>query len=449
MQDAGIDNPTINARALEFISSGYQRLLTFEVGGVPGGFSLFGHDPAETVLTAYGLMQLKNLTSVYTIDERVMDRMLEFLFRHQMSNGSFEITGNWWWADPVMDFIFSAYITWAISEAFPHDFRLQSSVDYLTANLHMASDNYTLALIANTLVNTGSPLAREVVDMLLANVQTSANVAYLTSNSQDYFGTHGHAQNLQTTALASLAFSRLGAHASTNAFLMNHIIANTDAWGTWHSTQATILSLMALTSFASAGPLQDGQITVTIGDEVRTIDISGDNTLDLYQVIFTELERENEMEIHFPNLGRMTYKVVLEHFVPYNSVELDRGLLLTSSMQQRLTVHERVEQEIRVVNTSGRMINNAMVTISIPQGFRVEGASLSQLRARGIVERYETRFEVVNLYFRDVEYGEVIDLVVAYRPSFPVDVTGGHVRAFDYYNPTVEGFLMPVGIVVE
>jgi len=449
MQENNIDNPALTQRALEYISSGYQRLLTFEVPGVPGGFSLFGDAPAETVLTAYGLMQLKNLTSVYTIDSRVLDRMADFLFDHQNSDGSFMITGPW------LDFItdmerlaFNAYITWAISEAFPTDPRLWDAVDYLAARLDRVDDNFTLALIGNALVNTGSPLAGDVLARLNNNVTRSGDIAYLTANSWDYFGTRGHAQDLQTTALASLAFSRTGTHESTNGLFINHIIANRDSWGTWHSTQATILSLMALTSYATASPLVDGQITVTIGDQQQVIDVSGDNTLDFYHLVFTGLDRENIIDIHFPDLGTMTYKISLDFYAPYDSVELERGFEVTASMPAQLAVHEWVDQEIRVINRSGYLINNAIVVVSIPQGFRVEASSLAALRNAGLVERYETRFEVINLYLRDIMPGQIIDLTVAYRPSYPVVVTGGHVRVFDYYNPWVEGFLMPVGIVV-
>jgi len=449
MQQNGIDNPTLTQTALTYISAGYQRLLTFEVRGESGGFSLFGSAPAETLLTAYGLMQLKDLTSVYTIDERVLDRMSDFLFRNQNRDGTFEITGR---SRHILDsqrLAFNAYITWAISEAFPDDHRLDSSVDYLISQLSRVDDNYTLALIANVLVNTQHSMAGEVVNRLAANVISDGDMAYVTSTTRDYFGAFGRIQYLQATALTSLALSNHGSHAELNGLLINYIIAQRDSWGTWHSTQATILSLKALTNYATPAPLEDGQITVTIGDQQRVIDINSDNTLDLYQVRFTGLERENIMDIQFPNLGRMTYKVVQEFFAPYDSVVLDRGFEISSQMNTNLSVHELVQQEIRIINTSGDIVKNGLVAVSIPQGFRVERSSLAMMQHMGIIERYEMRFDNINLYLRDTEAGEIIDLTIAYRPAFPVRVTGGHVRVFDYYNPGVEGYLKPVEIVVQ
>jgi len=450
MQNNNLDNPELQQRALRYISSGFQTLLTYEVRTEPGGFSLYGHAPAETVLTAYGLMQLKDLSSIYTIDERVLDRMADFLFGKQNRDGSFELTGRR--MNRISDrerLAFNAYIVWALSETFPDDHRLDSAVSYLTDRLSIVDDNYTLALIANILVNTGNPLAYEVVNSLHSNISVSGDTAYVSATVRDFLGASGHMQYLQATAITSLALSNSGLYSATNDMLINYIIKQRDPWGTWHSTQATILCLKALTIHDAQSPLEDGQITVTIGEAHQVVDIRRDNTLDFYQISFSGLESENIIDIQFPNLGRMVYQVAQEFFAPYDSVELNRGFEITSQMQTELAVHELVEQEIRIINTSGDLVKNALVAVSIPQGFRVEQSSLAMLRHQGIIERYETRFDNINLYLRDIEPGEITDIVIAYRPSFPVVITGGHVRVFDYYNPTIEGFAMPIEITVR
>ena len=449
MEQNNLANPELTQRALGFISSGYQRLLTFEVPGTPGGFSLFGHAPAETVLTAYGLMQLHALTEVYTIDDRVLDRMADFLFDQQQSNGTFHITGRSGHMSNSQRLAFNAYMIWALSETFPTDPRLNQSVAYLVSQLDNVDDNYTLALIANVLVNTGHDMADSVIATLVRGANMQGNTAYMTSTTRDYFGAFGRMQYLQATALTSLVLSRHGQHQSLNDLFINYIINQRDSWGTWHSTQATILSLKALIAHAPASPLEDGQITLTMGNQVRTIDIVAENALGFYQVSFDGLEQENILDIHFPDLGRMTYKIVLEYFAPYASVELNRGFEITANMNTNLSVHELVEQEIRIINTSGDIVKNGLVAVSIPQGFRVERSSLTLMQHAGVIERYEMRFDNINLYLRDTDIGEIIDLVIAYRPAFPVEVVGGHVRVFDYYNPMVEGYLMPVEIIVQ
>ena len=80
MQDNQIVDEEIKNKALEYISSGYQKLLTYEVKGEDGGYSLYGKSPAETVLTAYGLMELTDLKEVYSVDESVINDMNKFLY---------------------------------------------------------------------------------------------------------------------------------------------------------------------------------------------------------------------------------------------------------------------------------------------------------------------------------------------------------------------------------
>ena len=82
---------SIKNKALNYINSGYQKLLTYEVKNEKGGYSLYGHSPAETVLTAYGLMEIKDLSEIYSVDDNVISNMEEFLFKKQNSNGTFKI----------------------------------------------------------------------------------------------------------------------------------------------------------------------------------------------------------------------------------------------------------------------------------------------------------------------------------------------------------------------
>jgi len=451
MEENNIIDAQLAQTARGFITSGYQRLLTYEVRSEPGGFSMYGRAPAETVLTAYGLMQLTDLSSVYSVDEAVLERMKEYLFGQQNRDGSFDIRGGRVAGFPARDRLAqNAYIIWALSESFPDDPRLDASIDYLVSNMNSVDDNYTLALMANVFINVGDRMAGEAVDRLVSNVVvTPEEGAFISSTLRDYFGTHGSIQDLQTTALTSLALSRYNAHPNTNRMLIDYIISRKDPHGTWHSTQATVLSLKALIEYRETGELEDGQITITIGDTTRTIDIRKDNTLDLYRVTFDNLERENIVEISFPMQGSMVYNIVQEYHVPFDLMDIEQSFEITAVMNTELSVNELVTKNIRIINRSGLEVGNAMVVVSIPQGFRVEQSSLAELLNRGVIERFETRFESINLYLRDIAPGEITDLEIQYRPGYPANITAGQIRVYDYYNPFVEGVMRPFNIIVR
>ena len=93
-------------------------------------------------------------------------------------------------------------------------------------------------------------------------------------------------------------------------------------------------------------------------------------------------------------------------------------------------------------------IYNGMVTVSIPQGFTVVEESLMALKESGYIEKYETSYTSVNIYLRNFLVSERLSLDVKFRASYPVEITGLAVRAYDYYNPGIEGNSMPIKITV-
>ena len=114
LKNNNLDNQEIKEKALEYIASGYQRLLTYEVEGTKGGYSLYGNSPAEPVITAFGLMEMKELSDVYEVDENVIENMKEYLFDVQKINGSFDYKSTYIGGSESTDELaMNAYIIWS------------------------------------------------------------------------------------------------------------------------------------------------------------------------------------------------------------------------------------------------------------------------------------------------------------------------------------------------
>lgn len=452
LEDTGTIAPEIKEKALEYISSGYQRLLTFEVRGEEGGYSLFGNPPAENVLTAYGLMELTDLKEVYSVDEKVLQDMSNFLYKHQNSNGSFEITGhatgeNLGGAGSSDRLALNAYIIWALTESNPKDERLSKSIAYLKGKLDDVDDNYTLALIANCLANVEDKAVDGVIKRLINNITLNGTDAYVTSNVVDYYGSRGNSQTIQTTALTSMALSKTSANVSMNSKLINYLIAHKDAWGTWYSTQATILSLKALNEANLKSKLENQTIVVKMNSEEQKLEIK-DNPLEIYELTFNNLQKENKLNIDMEK-GNAYYEIVETYYVPYENVDISKdNIKVTLEANRKLKVNEILDAKIKVTNSSNEEIYNGMVTINIPQGFTVIEDGLMLLESEGIIDKYEMTYGTVNVYLRNFAINQIIDLDVKFRAAYPVGITGLAIRAYDYYNPEVEGRSMPVEISV-
>lgn len=449
LEDNKMANDEIKKKALEYISAGYQKLLTYEVKGEEGGYSLYGNSPAETVLTAYGLMELTDLSKVYSVDENVINKMNEFLYKKQNPNGTFTITGSHiGGANYREKLALNAYITWALSESNPDNEKLSKSVEYLKKQLDNVDDNYTLALIANTLANVKDKTLNRVIKRLVDNIKIEGNNASITSEVKDYYGSSSCTQSIQTVALTSMALSKSKSNASTNKSLINYLVSQKDKFGNWYSTQATVLALKAINQFQETSELKKQTISVKVNSDEQKIEIA-DNPLELYELTFNNLNKENKLNINMEK-GSAYYEVIEEYYMPYEKIDTSKDdIEISVSANNTLKVNEILTASIKLTNKGKNSIYNGMVTIDIPQGFSVLEESLGKLKAKGIIEKYETSYRTVNLYLRDFDLSQIIDLNVQFRAMYPVEVTGLSVRAYDYYNPEIEGKSMPIKINVN
>ena len=70
--------PEVQMKAEQYINLGYQRLTTFEVKS-SSGFSLFGNEPADRMLTAYGLQEFSDMSRVHDVDPDLIKRAANWL----------------------------------------------------------------------------------------------------------------------------------------------------------------------------------------------------------------------------------------------------------------------------------------------------------------------------------------------------------------------------------
>ena len=447
LRENEIDNSELEEKALEYISKGYQKILTYEVPGTPGGYSLYGNSPAEPVLTAYGLMQINELSKVYEVDEKVTKEMINYLFDVQNSNGTYDYSSTYIGGTASTDKLaMNAYITWALSEVCPEDERLQKSIEYLEKEFEKASDSYTLALMANVFVNTNNKsLANEVIDELKTKIVSTDDGSYVESKIRDYYGTRGSYQNIQATALTSMALTELNSNQKTNSEFIKYLQNMKDYRGTWGTTQSTILALKSIIDYSSNADLKNQTITVSLNGEEKKVEI-GEDALGVYEFDFENLGVENKFSIEMKK-GKLTYEVIKNYYQSYEKIEANEMISVSQEITNQAKVNDIVSQKIKVQN-NGEYIENGLVEINIPQGCTVIEESLLNLKYNGIIEKYEYNYGKINIYLREFDKNEQIDFKVEYRALYPENITGAAIRVFDYYNPNVESVCSPRNIQI-
>ena len=297
-------SPDVEMKARQYIHLGYQRLVSFEVAG--GGFDWFGRPPANRLLTAYGLMEFTDMARMHDVDPGLIERTRRWLLDQQRVDGSWDPEGRMLHENPARSanlarLSTTAYVAWAVFGATPHDPDAATTLDYLTGHAPASIDDpYVLALVANAVaaIDPNSHMLRSYADRLEQQAQTSADGKQVwwasgTGRRTMFFG-GGRSASIEATALASFFLIRTGQHPGTARSALTWLVAQKDATGTWHSTQATVLAFKALLAGAGQplGKEQERRIRVAIdGDAMQEVVIPKDESDVMRQIDLSQLLR--------------------------------------------------------------------------------------------------------------------------------------------------------------
>jgi hypothetical protein len=484
--------PQVQLRAEQFIGLGYQRLLTFEVDGAPGGFSLFGDPPPQTMLTAYGLMEFEDMSKVSYVDPALIQRTADFLMGQQNSDGSWGAAGMTIESGIERmgdaDLGATAYVAWALADAgYGDSAAVQRALDFIQTQMAAAErttaetsragasskamtsgptsqtlqvpagmDNYTLALVANALVAAGDD-ATAVLDELAARAQAGGGeMVFWATDQNTWLDSYGPAATIETTALVAQAFLRSGTHLDLAQQALNFLASQRDALGAYGTTQATVQALKALVLAAELGD-EGGAATVTIqlsDGRKETIDVDEGDLGVVQQVTFDDLVvGEQPVAIMVDGDRTLQYQVVADYYVPWSAlppaaeeaqplrvdVEYDRTEL---AVNDEVGVHAEVE--LLEPGTAGTLL----VDLGVPPGFSVMTEDLDRLVEEGAIDRYELTGRQIIFYLTNVPSSEVIDLDYRLLARFPLKAQTPASAAYNYYAPEQRTTATPQRIVV-
>src|SRR5262245_22611817 len=175
-------NPEAAKRARELLGRGYARLTSYECPDtqkkLKEGFEWFGGaDQQHEALTAYGLLQFKDMARVHAVDPELIKRTQAFLLSRKDGKGGFQRNAR------ALDTFggapkhtTDAYIVWALVESDPDDkenLDLKKEIEAIKTeamneNSTGGKDAYFVALVANVLLHRGD---RESAHKLLDRLQ--------------------------------------------------------------------------------------------------------------------------------------------------------------------------------------------------------------------------------------------------------------------------------------
>ena len=448
-------------QAEKYVGTGYQRLLTFEVDG--GGFSLFGNAPANPFLTAYGLMEFNDMAKVYPVDEALIERTAQWLLAQQESDGAWTDQGysEHWHIDSKVPT--TAYIAWVLIEAGYEDTpEVGRAISYIREFALQQEDGYSLALVANALAayDPDDSMTRAVLDRLYDMRVEEGDTVYWQTGAASFMGATGESGSLETTALAAFALMRANAHADAVSGALAYLIQGKDSWGTWSTTQATILSLKALLLATEQAGQVEGSATVRVSlNKEQTQEITIDETnADVVHLVTFERgfspSGANRVQIEVEGGGNLMYQVATRFYLPWDQVPMVEmmGELITIDLdydRTHLSVNDEVTVDVGVRLNREGVVKMALIDLGVPPGFSVLTEDLSRLVEQKVIARYELTGRQIIIYLEDFSSESPLRFSYRLRARFPMRAQTPPSSAYDYYNPADTTTRAPLEVTVS
>ncbi len=458
--------PEIEIKAKDFISQGYQRLLTYEVSG--GGFEWFGNTPANFVLTCFGMMEFIDMSKVHPIDETLVPRTAAWMASRQNSDGSFEPDSGGIAEGAINNFQTSlirttAYAVWALSRGEVEKEAATQGAEYLLDNLSSdeLSDNYTKAITAIALVSSGygsSSAVSKFIDEIIADKKEDGLGGYYweqTEKTETY--SDGNNAAIETTALIGL----LLLENDSNSDVLNGIISwmsrQKDSFGNWSTTQGTVLALRLLIGSLDMTGETDTNATIKVsanGGEKFDLTVTPKNSdiLSYFDLKSFLKQGENTVDIEFSGNGTMMYSAIAKWYVPGSSAPAQAGPLTIAVSYDKATleVNDTVAVNAKIRNISDATVSIILASIGTPPGFDLVAEKLDTLvAAKTFLQRYERTPRQLILYIAEIKAGEEVEINYDLIAKYPLEASTGEASVNPYYNPEQVGFEASKTIKVE
>ncbi len=419
--------PEIRAKVETFITTGYQRELTYRRDD--GSFSAFGQqdDEGSLWLTSFVLSTFSNAREVRHIDETVLSSAADWITSHQNADGSWDPVGFVIHSELVGgmegNLALSAYVTIALLEYGQADSTaMQKAIAYLESNItNEKADSYVLSQIAYALTKADSPQAGAAIDQLLDSAIVDGN------------GMHWEPHSLESTGYATLSLILQNPIQAQSA--LQWIASQRNGLGGYGSTQDTVVAFKAMTAAASEQSRDlNAQIDVIVnGETVHAFTVNKEN-FDVLQSL--ELPPAEEITLKMTGTGTVMYQAVHGYNIPAQSEPIGNDMILkVTYSSEHVAVDDIVDVNV-TVDYMGfqKETGMAIVDVSIPTGFGIVQDSIEKVKSMEIIKRVEQAGRKMIFYIDHFTSGETLEFSFQVNALFPVKADGGIHSAYLYYN---------------
>jgi alpha-2-macroglobulin-like protein len=475
VKKARVASPALLMKAENFLSVGYQKLLTFERPG--GGFDWWGSGEPLVWLSAYGLQEFNDMAKVWPVDKGVIERTQAWLMKQQAADGTWSKIGGTHgesierMGDPKL--LLTAYVTWSILDSTKQDAawkktdeyaRLKKAIEYIREKAPKAENAYILALCANALASWDATddsthdVLKKVLKALDEKKERNKewNAISFPAGGQSLSYSRGDGLTVETTALAVLAMVKNGQFTTSVNQALTYLIKSKGAYGHWGSTQATILALKALIA-GMGGSEHKGETPYVIkvnGKKVADGKVTKDNADVMAQYDLKEHLKsgDNEVSIEVKGETGLMYQVVGRNFIPHGKdAKVEKPIFEIGVDYDRTKLSTKDVLKATATLTYNGKVPTYMVIVDlpIPPGFSVDGGEFAEWVTAKKIQKFSVTARQATLYLGDVKPGDKLSFEYVLKPKYPIKAKAPGALTYEYYTPTNRATTKPVELVVE
>ena len=448
LRRTGTSRPEVESQAMSLLEDGYKKLTAYECKS--GGFDWWGRDPAHEGLTAYGILEFSDMSRVFNVDKKLIDRTVDWLYKRRDGKGGWTLNPNslhGWQNDPVVD----CYIVWALAEA-GYGKKFASEIDQAYEQALKSSDPYQMALLANALLAMHDPRGESLLKQL--RDKQDADGSWLGSTHSVMYG-YGDCFRIETTALAALALMKSNDGGTALPKAMEYLVKSKTEYG-YGSTQSTVMALKALIEYATIGSRSDADGTLVVMVDGRRAVEQPFSTKDPKRLEIRNIEQyfannDPRLEVFFENPKAV---IPFDLEVKYASRQprntQDCPLVFKTALGSKTaSVGETVRLTATLQNASATVQASPMVVLGIPAGLTLQPWQLKKLVDEKKCDFYELWDGFAVFHFEQIAPGETRQLDLDLRADVAGAFEAPASQAFLYYANDRRVWSKPERLTVE
>jgi hypothetical protein len=464
-------NPAVEKRARDLLARGYQKLTSFECPKSGQrerqGYEWFGsQDQAHEALTAYGLLQFRDMSRVQEVDKNMIERTRNYLMGQRDGKGGFK--RNTRALDTfgrAPENITNAYIVWALTESGKDD-DVTTELNALAAQAETSKDPYFLALVANSLINRAQTARATGLLKKLAGAQQADG--HLDAAQTSITGSGGRDLQIETTGLSVLAWLKANPGQFNNNVreAIKWISKQRGGYGGFGSTQSTILALKALIEYTKANKKtpEAGTLKLFVDDrEVRKLDFSAD-VRDALEINLPDAEKvlkpgKNQVRVEITGKNVFPYTLTWSYQTLTPASDPDCPVKLTTELDRaNANEGETVTLKVAVQNPSKDERSMVVAIVGLPAGLTIP-EDMKQLKdymlprdggkKPGRISFFETRGRELILYWRGMGPKQRIEIPLELICRVPGEYRGPASRAYLFYNADHKHWVEPLEVTIK